>query len=59
MLGGRVCQTPGVDTNGSERLLHHEELQVPDCSPRRAKGCLELVDWTSYWAGILEWLKVL
>jgi len=35
------------------------KLQVPDCSPRRTKGCLESVDWTSYWTGILEWTKML
>jgi len=35
--------------------LYPEELQVPDCSCRWMKGCLELVDWTTgmeYWNGL-------
>ena len=29
------------------QLLHHEELQVLDCSRRYTKGCLKSVDWTT------------
>jgi len=36
-------------------LLHREELQVPDCSRRWTKGCLESVDWTT---GLLDWNSV-
>ena len=37
------------------RLLHHEELQVLDCSRRRTKGRLDRNTGQEYWTGILDW----